>query len=155
MPNVGVLLKQEITRLSRREIRSEIQSTKKAAAQHRRQIAALKRQVTNLGREVALLKRRMPEKPPTIPSADTARRMRMRFDPKWLKARRARLGLSAADYGKLIGVSPQSIYNWEQGVARPRPEQIKTISAIHSIGKREAHQRLEQLATSESTRRRG
>jgi len=35
-------------------------------------------------------------------------------------AQRKRLGLSAADYAKLIGVSSLTVYNWEHGRTRPR-----------------------------------
>jgi len=35
-----------------------------------------------------------------------------RFSPARLAATRKKLGLSAADFGALIGVSGQSIYKW-------------------------------------------
>jgi hypothetical protein len=45
IPNIGAVLKHEIARLSRREIRAQVQTTKKASAQYRRHIAALRREV--------------------------------------------------------------------------------------------------------------
>ena len=53
MPNIGTLLKEEITRLSRKEARSQVEPTKKASVQQRKDIAALKRQV-------AVSKRKLP-----------------------------------------------------------------------------------------------
>lgn len=41
--------------------------------------------------------------------------------------------MSAADYAKLVGVSPQTIYNWEKGKTRPRKEQIARLSLL-SVG---------------------
>ena len=38
-----------------------------------------------------------------------------RFSATRLAARRAKLGLSAAVYGKLVGMSGATIYLWEQG----------------------------------------
>src|SRR5215218_9738906 len=111
MADIGSLLKQEIARLSRREIRSQIQATKKASAQYRRNIAALKRQIATLERQMALVSRRALATPAT-PSASGDQKLR--FVAKGLKAHRARLGLSAAEVGKLVGVSAQSVYNWEQ-----------------------------------------
>ena len=55
MPNIGTVLREEITRLSRKESRGQIDQTKKATAQHRRDIALLKRQVAQLERQVAML----------------------------------------------------------------------------------------------------
>ena len=140
MPNIGALLKQEIVRLARKESRAEVQATKKASAQHRRHIAALRRQVATLERQVALLRRSALDRPPTA----AAGLKPLRFVAKGLKSQRSRLGLSAADYGKLVGVSAQSVYNWEQGNASPRPEQLKVIAALRAISKREAQARLVQ-----------
>ena len=136
MPNIGTLLKQEIVRLARKESRGEVQATKKASAQHRRHIAALRRQVDTLERQLALLQRRAFGSPVGTPKTVAKK---LRFVAKGLKSQRSRLGLSAADYGKLVGVSAQSVYNWEQGNATPRSEQLKKIAALRSMSKRHAH----------------
>ena len=56
-----------------------------------------------------------------------------------------KLGLSAKDYGKLVGVSGLSIYNWESEKTRPRDSQLAKIVAVRGMGKREALKRLEQM----------
>ena len=68
-----------------------------------------------------------------------------RFSPRSVKSQRERLGLSAADYAKLVGVSGLTIYNWEHGKSRPRKEQLAALVAVRGIGKREALRRLELL----------
>ncbi len=143
MANIGTLLKQEIARLSRKETRTQVRPVQKASAHYRRQIAALKRQVLSLERQVSLLERRVPDTPATARGG--AAPQKLRFVPKGLKSHRNRLGLSAADFGRLVGVSAQSIYNWELGHSSPRAEQLRAIAAIRSIGKRDAHRRIEQL----------
>ena len=57
------------------------------------------------------------------------------------------LDLSAADFGKLLGVSAQSIYNCERELARPRAEQIAKLAALRGIGKRDAAERLTKLSS--------
>ena len=143
MPNIGALLKQEITRLSRREIRAQVHTTRKASAQHRRDIAALKREVDTLKRQIALLQRQAIKASTAGSGEPTARKPR--FVPKGLRAQRKRLGISAASYGRLVGVSAQSIYNWEQGHATPRTEQVKTLAGLRGMTKRMAAARLAQL----------
>jgi DNA-binding transcriptional regulator YiaG len=143
MPNIGTLLRDEITRLSRRSLRNEVGSTKKASAQHRRQIAALKRQVAQLERQVAMLARRLPQTAAAPAAANGTQRFR--FAAKGLRAHRERLGLSAEDFGRLIGVSGQSVYNWERESARPRDKQIAQLATLRGLGKREAMARLEQM----------
>ena len=142
MPNIGAMLKQEIARLSRREVRSVTGTTRNATAQHRRHIAALRRQVAKLERQVAVLQRQRLGAAPAAAGTESGRKMR--FVAKGLKSQRARLGLSAAEYGKLVGVTAQSVYNWERGVATPRGDQLARIAGLRAIGKREAMARLEQ-----------
>lgn len=144
MPNLGVVLKQEIARLARREARPMTEPVRKAVAQHRRTIASLKEQVAKLERQVALLQRQRLGATPAASSAPSGGKLRFRAGG--LKAHRSRLGLSAADYGKLVGVTAQSVYNWERGDAAPRGEQLARVAALRSIGKREAAARLIQVA---------
>jgi len=152
MPNIGTLLRDEITRLSRRTLRSEVGATKKATAQHRRHIAALKRQVAQLERQVSLLARRQPQLAPVAPVE--ANPKRVRFVAKGLRSHRERLGLSATDLGRLVGVSAQSIYNWEHESTRPRAEQAVLLAALRGLGKREIQARLRQLAAAKPKARR-
>ena len=74
---------------------------------------------------------------------------RREFSGEALKAHRERLGLSASNYGKLIGVSELSIYNWEQGKARPRNSSVDAWTAIRRIDRREAARRLASLKAAE------
>jgi DNA-binding transcriptional regulator YiaG len=141
MPNIGVVLKSEITRLARKEIRSEVTALRKSSAGYRRDIAALKRQVADLQRQVAASHRAVKRVQPAESSTTT----KPRFSAKALKSHRAKLGISASDYGRLAGVSGQSIYNYEAGKAEPRQSQIAALAAIRSLGKREAVARLEQV----------
>ena len=144
MPNIGAVLREEIARLSRRENRSQIDKTRKATTLHHREIAQLKRQVVQLERQVKLLVRKGVD--PARASTPTAANSTARFVAKGLRSQRTRLGLSAAEFGRLVGVSAQSIYNWEGGQARPRGEQLSRLASLRSLGKREAAARLTQAA---------
>jgi DNA-binding transcriptional regulator YiaG len=48
--------------------------------------------------------------------------------------------------GTLIGVSAQTIYNWEAGKTRPRQNQLAAIAAIRKMGKREIKAQLSESA---------
>ncbi len=136
MPNIASVLKTEIARVARKEVRSEIESLKKAAVTHRADIAALKRRTHALEQE---LRRLGKAKPATQPLAGTdAPAASLRFSAKGLASQRARLGLSAEDCGWLLGVSGQSIYQWEAGKARPRAGHLPAIAAFRALGKKEA-----------------
>jgi DNA-binding transcriptional regulator YiaG len=143
MPNIATVLKEEITRLARKELKANTETLKKAISTYRSEIAALKRRVDQLERG-AKKTAKVVSKVVTSEPEGEATRLRFRMDG--FKAHRERLGLSAADYAKLIGVSALSVYKWEGGQARPRESYLPAIAAVRKLGKREAAKRLEELA---------
>ncbi|MCG8618744.1 MAG: helix-turn-helix domain-containing protein, partial [Desulfobacterales bacterium] len=130
--------------LARKELKSELATLATKGAQYRRDIAALKRQVTDLERRVAFLEKREKGRLETSP-APASNDRQVRYSAAWLKNHRAKTGLSAADYGRLIDVSAQSIYQWEREQTMPRRAQIEKLAAIRGIGAREAQRRLDLL----------
>ena len=168
MASLANALKEEISALARREVRRQTAPADKAMARCAREIAALKREVQALEHELASVG--TPQPGPTVPQKKTSDRAppsrraaskvsatstsakpspRDHFSGEALKAHRERLGLSASNYGKLIGVSELSIYNWEQGKARARKSSVDAWTAIRRIDKREAAQRLASLKAAE------
>ena len=145
MPNIAAVFKEEIVRLARKEIRRQMNVLRKASAQYRRDIAEMKRRLSNLRRKVSPLEKQVLKSVPSQPAETEAEHVR--FTAKGLRSQRQRLGLSAANYGKLIGVTGQTIYSWEQETSRPRKQQFAPIAALRHIGKREAVARLQQLAS--------
>ena len=134
MPNLSIILKGEITRIARKEIKSAINPVRKANARHRKEIAELKRLATSLQRELKALAKPAKARAAAIGESSAS----TRFSVKGLKSLRAKLGLSAAEFGQLVSASGQSIYNWETGKAVPRSTQQASLAAIRGIGKREA-----------------
>ena len=135
MPNIASVLKDEVLRLARKEVRRELEGLKNASAQYRSDIAALKRQVAALEKRQARIDKKGPSKVAAEPEGEGA--TRFRFSAKRLASQRQKLGLSAGDMGTLVGVSAQTIYNWEAGKTRPRQSQLAAIAAVRKMGKRE------------------
>ena len=151
MPNLAITFRQEITRLARREIRSQTQGLRKASARFRREIAELKRQVSELESEIARLERRIgKDVTPRITEADPAK---VRFAAKGIISQRRNLGISAANYGKLIGVTGHTIYKWERGTSRPRRSRLSALASIRHLSKKEALARFEHMRKKAPKRR--
>lgn len=146
MPNIASLLKAEIARVARREVRVETAAMKKATSGYRVEIATLKRRTQSLEQDVRRLSKGAAKAKPDL--LVEASDVRHRFSAKGLASARQRLGLSGADCGLLVGASPQSIYNWEQGKAKPLSRHMSAIAALRAMGRREAE---EQLRTARST----
>jgi DNA-binding transcriptional regulator YiaG len=137
MPNIATVLKAEISRVARKEVRAETEGLKKQSTQYRGQIAALKRQVAGL--EKLLRKQSRGAKVVVAAPAEQAgARGGLRFRSKGFAAHRQRLGLSAAQAGALLGVSGQTIYHWEAGKAKPRASQLPRIDALRKLTKKGA-----------------
>ncbi|MDR3682112.1 MAG: helix-turn-helix domain-containing protein [Geothrix sp.] len=134
MPNFVSAMKDEVLRLARKEVRRELEGLKKASAQYRSDIAELKRRVVVLEKQHARLEKKGSKKVSVEPEGDGT--ARFRFSAKRLAAHREKLGVSAGDMGTLLGVSAQTIYNWEAGKSRPRQQQLAAIAAIRKLGKR-------------------
>ncbi|MCA3253743.1 MAG: hypothetical protein ING49_18725 [Rubrivivax sp.] len=148
MPNIASVLKAEIVRLARKELRGEVDSIRKALAAARAESAALKHRVSELERALRQSARAAPARPPSPPAveeADGADKFRFRASGMASNRNRKRLGLSAADFGLLVGASGQSVYAWEQGKARPRGKNLAAIAAWRGVGKREVVERLAAL----------
>ncbi len=143
MPSIAAVLKQEITRLARKEVKTQTETMHKASAQYRRDIAQLKRQAAGLLKQVTYLEQQ--ERKRAVKGAPAANVEGKRFTRRGLKTHREKVGLSAADYAMLVGVTGQTVYNWEQGKSKPRDEQLATLVAVRDLGKREAWKRLELL----------
>jgi DNA-binding XRE family transcriptional regulator len=48
------------------------------------------------------------------------------------------MGLTQAQWAKIVGVSSLSIYKWEKGGVQPREKQLAAISEAMSLSKRRA-----------------
>lgn len=143
MPNLASLLKSEIARVARKELRGETQALKKAAATHRAEMAALKRRMLELERQLRALGKAGAQKAPA--AVEERSPQAIRFSAKGFASQRRRLALSAQDCGLLVGASGQSVYNWEQGKARPQARHLPAIAALRTMGKRDAAARLAAL----------
>ena len=150
MPNVASILKSEIARVARKEVRGGTLHLQKAVSSYRSEIAALKRRAQALEQQLRRLskgKGRGNGKASAAEAEDDedGAMQGFRFSAKGLASHRKRLGLSAHDCGLLLGASGQSIYKWEDGKARPRAKNMPAIAALRAMGKKEAAARLSEL----------
>lgn len=131
-------LKNEISRIAKKEIRAETKQLKKSSAQYRSEIASLKRHVSAL--ETALKKLNKLQPKPALKVEESAEGLRFRADG--FATLRKKFAMSAAQMGQLIGVSAQSVYHWEAGKSRPRASQLPAIAAARKLTATQAWEKL-------------
>lgn len=142
MTDIVKALRDEIRRQARKEIRASLDKLQQAVSRQRREILQLKKSLTSATKRLTFLEQQERKRisatstpPPTV-----------RFSAKSVRSHRSRLGLSAAEYGQLVGVSGQTIYQWERGTNRPQKRQLATLVEVRKIGRKEARDRLRLLA---------
>ena len=150
MPNIATVFKAEITRLARKEVRDSGDGLKKTVSAQRAEISNLKKRIQAL--EVAVKQlvksagtRAARPQPLEVKEAGETEATGLRFRAAGMAANRKRLGLSASDFGLLVGATGQSIYAWESGKAKPRPQALAAIAALRGVGKREVEAKLAGL----------
>jgi DNA-binding XRE family transcriptional regulator len=62
----------------------------------------------------------------------------LRYSRDSIRAQRRRLGISAEDFGKLVGVSGSTIRSWERGTRRPLKFHLLEVWSIRKMKKAEA-----------------
>ena len=155
MPNVAQLLKAEITRLAKREVKAGVATIKADNIKLKKSNADLKRRVAQLERDnrrlVAAENKRIKEVPEIVPE----KAEKARITAKGMRSLRKRLGLSQAAFAKLLGVSAQIVQVWErkEGPLNVRDTTRAAILSIRGIGAREAKAKLEEIAKKEQARR--
>lgn len=107
----------------------------------KRENFALEQEVRRLRREVTRL---LPSPTESSSEPDSG----FRYSAERLSAARAKLDLSAADFGLLVGASGLSIYKWERGT-KPRAKFMPALAAALRMGKREASAQLLKLKQSD------
>ena len=149
MPNIATVLKSEIARVARKEIRLQSAALKKATTTYRSEIAALKRRAQALEQQIRVLSKQGARAAPAA-ATEPATTKGMRFSAKGLMSQRKRLGLSAREISLLLGTSAQTIYNWEQGSARPRARHMQAIAALKTLGRKAAAAHIGSLETEQA-----
>lgn len=146
MPNIAKALKEEIARVARRELKKDFASLKQDTVWLKKNLAELKRRTTALERENRLLKTKSSRlEKETTPEPDELQKMRV--TGKMIRSLRKRLGITQADFAKLLGVSGQSVYQWERkdDKLRLRENTKVALQRVRQMGKREVLAELEKL----------
>ena len=88
MSKIAQVLRDEVTRLARKEVKSQTDALRKANAQYRRDIAELKRQTTGMARQIAYLEGEERKRAASAPPKAAAEGRR--FSPRWLRSMKLR-----------------------------------------------------------------
>jgi DNA-binding transcriptional regulator YiaG len=155
MPNVAKVLKEEIARISRKVAKAAVTSIRKPTVRLRKDVADLKRRLAVLEKANKELQASLAKVEAAQPATPPEQTSRAWISGKGIKTLRKRLGLSQADFARLLGVSMQIVQVWEKkpGMLTLRKDTKAAVFAVRGIGAREAKKRLEEMKAKQKVKR--
>jgi len=140
------IIKSEIVRLAKREIRKisvplgrDVRLLKNTVSQLRKTVLALERftarQASEIKKEKILL-----EAPPEEVKGS-------RFSPRLIRSLRKHLGITQKELAILAEVTVGAIHQWESGIFVPRAQKKSVLVALRKLGRREVRELLKEKGT--------
>jgi DNA-binding transcriptional regulator YiaG len=143
MGKVEGVIKSEIVRLARREMRQNFVPLNRDVRSMKTTISQLRKAVSGLQRFVAQQEKAMKAQK-TVLEAPPEEVKKARFSPRLMKTLRKRLGVTQREMAALAGVTVGAIYQWEKGIFEPRGEKKRVLVALRKLRRREARKLLEE-----------
>ena len=146
MPNIAVVLKQEISRLARKEAKAATDPLKSDIAKLKTSNADLKRRVALLERANKVLMKAEMSRANEVASVGP-QTSKVRLTAKGIRALRRKTGLTQADFARLVGVTNQAVSYWEkqEGSLRLKEKTKAKLLSLKGVGAKEARQRLSHV----------
>ena len=147
MPTLAALLKEEISKIARKEVQDQVRELKQTVREQRDAIARLEKQIGPAKAKAAA--KPAAAKPAAAKPAAKVRkasagdkRKQLRIAPNTIKKHRKRLKLSQAELGQLLNVSTNTVLRWEAGTSKPRSKHLPGLDQLRTISKRELKKQL-------------
>jgi DNA-binding transcriptional regulator YiaG len=146
MGKIEGIIKSEIMRLAKREIRkiavplgSDVRSLKSAVSQLRKAVLTLQRITANQQKVLEKGKKPLEAAPEEVKVS--------RFSPRLIRSLRGHLGITQKELAILTGVTVGAIHQWESGQFKPGLKKKAVMVAIRKLGRREVRKLLEEKET--------
>ena len=145
MPDVAIVLKEEISRIARKEIRARVDPLKKQVIDLRRRLRAAEATLLQLQKTTNKTANTVSRQSGAIvPDVEETRQIRI--SPNSVKKLRTRLRLTQAQMAQLVDVSTNTVVRWEQGTSSPRGGSRAVIASMRSMGIKQVKKQLEKMA---------
>ena len=143
MGKVEGIIKAEIVRLAKREIRKisvplgrDVWSLKSAVSQLRKTVLALERFAAHQQKEMAKTKPLLEASPEEVKES--------RFSPRLIRSLRGHLGITQKELAVLADVTVGAVHQWENGRFKPGLKKKALMVALRKLGRREVRALVEE-----------
>lgn len=140
MPDIKVVLNEEIRRLAKKEIKLAVMPLLKTISEQRHAISELKKRIAQLEKAAPAA-----VVPPKAEAGEEAK-TKLRLNAAGIIRVRTKLKLTQSEFAKLLNVSTHTVSMWELDKVSPRQNARVAICALRTIGKREIKRRLAEFS---------
>lgn len=142
MPDFAKAIKDEITRLARKEAKKMFGPLTVRIRSLSGTVSGQEKQIARLEKTVARQEKELRESAPVPEAARPEEVKKARISPRLVKTQRKRLKLNQNDFARLLSVSVAAVRSWEQGRALPKEETMATLVAVRKLKPQDAWERL-------------
>ena len=141
MPKIEQVLKSEIIRLAKKQIRTVCGPLAQDVRELTRRVSQLRKTVVALDKIRATLEAKTAAEGTKL-EAPEEKVKAARLSPLLIKKLRTRLGISQGQLARLVGVSGPAVAHWELGRSRPQGSNKAALVALRGVGRREVKRML-------------
>jgi len=144
MGKIESVVKEEIARLARKEIRANVLPLKQEVTKLRLRVSQLEKTVAVLDRDASRMRKAEVEKLGKL-KADEDEVQSARINGKWVQTLRQRLNVSQNELASLMGISVSGVRTWEYDISKPRGKNRAALVALRKLGRRDVKRMLEEM----------
>lgn len=142
MGKIESVMREEIARLARKEIRQAVEPLRKENRELKRRVVKLEKLATPIHREIKKKTEAKLESMADLRAPEEEVKA-ARISPAWVQNLRMKLNLSQPELASLIGVSASAVRTWEYGTSVPRGQRREALVALRKLGRRDVIRLLE------------
>ena len=130
------IIKEEIIRLAKREMKMKFVPLRRDVRSLKITVSQLRKSMEGLHRLVGQQEKQMGPKPVAEVTREDMKKARI--SPRLIKSLRKHLGVSQRELAKLAGVTVGAVFQWEKGKFGPREDKKKILVGLRKLGRQEA-----------------
>ena len=145
MAKFETIIKSEIVRLAKREVRKlavplgrDVRVLKSVVSQLRKSVLTLQRIAASQQKELEKGKKPLEAAPDEVKIS--------RFSPRLIRSLRSHLGITQKDLATLTDVTVGAVHQWESGQFKPSMKKKAAMVALRKLGRREVRKLVEDKA---------
>lgn len=142
MADIAKLLKDEITRLARKEVKKNVVPLRTKLISLSRTVSRQQKALDSLEKTIARQNKLLAEAPALSEAVSEEAVKKSRVSPRLVKIQRKRLKLNQSDFARLLCVSVATVRSWEQGRSQPRRSNLAAFVSVRRLKLTAARERL-------------